>query len=630
MIRPLVEVLEGRLLLTQYLWVGNTQGKPQFWSDPDHINWQDKLTRRTLTIPPGSSDDVWLTSDSNGSGTDSVVDTGFSGTVNSIHILNGYSWTLRLATTLTVAGSSPPTSEITGATISPTVGTAQTLTVLGPLNWTGGTITGNLTLKTVGTTTVSPGQGPSPIVDNATWSNSGTANISVVQGVAPVLDVKNAGAITNRGTMTVNGFITTSDGTGSATNNKVLTIPTGSLTTGTFQNTGTFEVDTFGVADFLGAATQTGQSPTTDLAGGGIKAQGANGYEVQAGSLYGDPSGATITGNLTNSGGTVYPGGLAPRNMTGTLTVSGNYTQGSSGTLWIDVNYGAKTNTQLIVTGTASLAGTLYVNFTGAPYASKWPIIPYGQIMGDFTAKQTSGPSYIRVPGDPNKTYMIEITPPAGGGRNFGAVEGNAFSGVVANFTDPSFTNFTAAISWGDGSTSTASTADGSISTDGAGGWNVNGTHTYADEGSDPIAVAVVPMDDPSDPATFTSTATVADAPLGNNGSATGVNGTATVGVPFSGVVATFTDANPNATAADFQATINWTGGSNGDSGSDPGIIRAGSGGTFEVVWSHVFTQPASAILFINIQDDGGSSAVASATITVTGSSLASRPLRRV
>jgi autotransporter-associated beta strand protein len=59
----------------------------------------------------------------------------------------------------------------------------------------------------------------------------------------------------------------------------------------------------------------------------------------------------TLYGALTNTG-TVQPGGTI-----GTLTVNGNYTQGSSGTLAIEISPAQAS--KLAVAGTASLAGTL-------------------------------------------------------------------------------------------------------------------------------------------------------------------------------------------------------------------------------------------------------------------------------
>jgi hypothetical protein len=96
------------------------------------------------------------------------------------------------------------------------------------------------------------------------------------------------------------------------------------------------------------------------------------------------------------------------------------------------------------------------------------------------------------------------------------------------------------------------------------------------------------------------------DAPL----SAAGQDATATVGVPFTGVVAAFSDANPNATAGDFSATIAWGG------GSSTGTIT-GSNGSFQVFFSQTFTYAGTVPLSITINDTGGAAALTSANLTV-------------
>ena len=64
---------------------------------------------------------------------------------------------------------------------------------------------------------------------------------------------------------------------------------------------------------------------------------------------------------------------------------------------------------------------------------------------------------------------------------------------------------------------------------------------------------------------------TVADAPL----TATGTTITAVQGTPFTGVVASFTDADPNGVAGDYSASIYW-----GDGQTSTGTVTAnGSGG---------------------------------------------------
>ena len=80
------------------------------------------------------------------------------------------------------------------------------------------------------------------------------------------------------------------------------------------------------------------------------------------------------------------------------------------------------------------------------------------------------------------------------------------FTGTVAKFTDTDgdpVSNFTATIDWGDGKTS-----DGAVTADPDGGFDVAGTHTFAQVGFDPITVEVNDSDGDSATGSGTSTET--------------------------------------------------------------------------------------------------------------------------
>ena len=136
-------------------------------------------------------------------------------------------------------------------------------------------------------------------------------------------------------------------------------------------------------------------------------------------------------------------------------------------------------------------------------------------------------------------------------GVDVSAVEGNTVTATVATFTDANplatTADFTATITWGDGTTS-----DGTI-TEKSGVFSVTGTHTYAEEGSDPIGVTI--KDAGGGAAGTNSTATVADAALTGSAAA---SVTAIEGTPATLTNATFTDANPGDHSADFSGTIDW------------------------------------------------------------------------
>jgi hypothetical protein len=76
--------------------------------------------------------------------------------------------------------------------------------------------------------------------------------------------------------------------------------------------------------------------------------------------------------------------------------------------------------------------------------------------------------------------------------------------------------------------------------------------------------------------------------------------------------LATFTDADPNATAANFTATIAW-----GDGTTSPGTVTGS--GTFSVLGAHTYTNAGTFSVTVSILDSGGSSATVTDTATVMG-----------
>lgn len=111
---------------------------------------------------------------------------------------------------------------------------------------------------------------------------------------------------------------------------------------------------------------------------------------------------------------------------------------------------------------------------------------------------------------------------------------------------------------------------------------------------------------------------TVSDAAL----TATGVTITANEGAPFTALVATFTDANPLATANDFTASIYW-----GDkTPCSEGEISL-SGDNFTVTGSHIYTDEGSHAIIVRIHDVGGSSVSAGSTAQIGDAALSAEGL---
>src|SRR5262249_55925265 len=120
---------------------------------------------------------------------------------------------------------------------------------------------------------------------------------------------------------------------------------------------------------------------------------------------------------------------------------------------------------------------------------------------------------------------------------------------------------------------------------------------------------------------TTSSTATVTDAPL----SASAINMQTVEGLNFSAFIASFSDANPFATVADFHATIDW-----GDGQTTPGLVVA-NGANFQVIGTHVYADEGSYVMHVHVADVAGSFAdadgqvsVADAPLTATGASVTS------
>jgi hypothetical protein len=136
-----------------------------------------------------------------------------------------------------------------------------------------------------------------------------------------------------------------------------------------------------------------------------------------------------------------------------------------------------------------------------------------------------------------------------------------------------------------------------------------------AEEGAFPVTVfSPGPGGGTSNAQTFT----VTDAPL----TPLRIPVRVIAGAPFSGAVASFTDANPSGVIGDFSAKINW-----GDGAVSSGTIStaAAAGFTvnaFNVTGSHTYAAPGSYTVRVQIVDDGGSKTTAVSTATVASLGL--------
>ena len=84
---------------------------------------------------------------------------------------------------------------------------------------------------------------------------------------------------------------------------------------------------------------------------------------------------------------------------------------------------------------------------------------------------------------------------------------------------------------------------------------------------------------------------------------ATGTTISPSEGVPFSGLVGTFTDLAPNRSPSDYLASVNW-----GDGTTTAGQVTEDASGTFYVTGSHIYSPAEQYFIGVTITDqDGGS-----------------------
>ncbi len=300
---------------------------------------------------------------------------------------------------------------------------------------------------------------------------------------------------------------------------------------------------------------------------------------------------ATITptaGSFTSTEGVSTNGTVATFTDPNTAASTGDF---SAAILWGDGTFDVVTPTATATPGLFNVNGThLYkhagtqpirVNINGA----------YGQVATTTLTATIN-----------NAT----ITPVSG---TFVATEGSGFTGAVGHFSDPNVdagaADFSASINWGDGTTT--ATVPGDIVSDGSGGFLVNGTHTYAEEGPATVITTITGLGNGT--ATSVYFGTLADAALTVNGAnIVGIEGTGFTG----GVVAGFTDADPSGTLSDFTATINW-----GDETSSAGTVTADGHGGWTVAGDHQYAVAATYTVTTTVNDAGGATqtGIASATI---------------
>ncbi len=186
---------------------------------------------------------------------------------------------------------------------------------------------------------------------------------------------------------------------------------------------------------------------------------------------------------------------------------------------------------------------------------------------------------------------------------------------VVGSFTDAENTAnspdvYVATIDWGDGTTSA-----GKVRARLGGGFEIVGSHTFLNEGTYSTKAFVGDYATELTPENVkgqvTSQYNVADAPLAARGTTpAGV----VAGQSWTGIVATFTDTNPNSPVGDYTALIRW-----GDGAIEHATqIVKNASGTIEVYGQHTYAKAGRRNAMVLIRDKGTSATTATTPIQIS------------
>ncbi len=335
-------------------------------------------------------------------------------------------------------------ARITGATLamagaataanvefaSGTLGGAGMLTVTNEFAWTGGT------LSDVGTTRIEPGavlaiDGPNGrSLSQRTLENAGAATWTGTGGIA----AGNAAVFQNTGSLDLQSdaaLIYAFGVTPSFSNSGLLRKSGGagaSMVGGTFSNAGTVEVLS-GTLQFTGSWTQS--AGMTVLNGGGIAT--ASPLTLLGGALRGNGS---IAGAIANTAGRIQPGLSA-----GSLSATGSFSQGSAGTLEIELGGTQPTEfDRLVVGGAATLGGTIEVVLTSgfAPAPGDTFVVLTANSMTGMFANVIAPAGYAVEVSYPGATVTLRLTRIAirGDMNCDGAVDNGDIDAFVLALTD--------------------------------------------------------------------------------------------------------------------------------------------------------------------------------------------------
>lgn len=215
---------------------------------------------------------------------------------------------------------------------------------------------------------------------------------------------------------------------------------------------------------------------------------------------------------------------------------------------------------------------------------------------------------------DTNRVLPVHDAPLEAHGTTMDVVEGQKFNRVLASFRDPGGleheTHYTARIAWGDGETT-----NGTIVRDGL-RYRVAGEHCYATHGLYQVQISL--FNGAHELAIAESVITVRDAAI----YADRAFFRSSAGRTFTGMVASFQDANPLGRLGDFAAEIDW-----GDGSTTNGLIESATPGVYRVIGSHVYQTTGSFTLEVRIRSNGGNVATAQSVAKVYEARIVARGL---
>jgi uncharacterized protein (TIGR03118 family) len=493
------------------------------------------------------------------------------------------------------ATESPSSFTGTVATFTDTSTSAPAADFSASINWGDGTVS-------AGTVTGSTG-GPFTVSGTHTYAEDGSFTVTTTL----TDDAPGTATATATGTATVN-----------ESSLGITAVPVSATEGHTFSGTVAFASDP-GSPDAASAFSATinwGDNTTT----AGTVTGSAGSYTISGSHSYADEGTftATVTFQETNSPtftvNTTDTVTVLEGDVLSGMTGIGQVTEGQTSTIFFTFNDSNTTNTAsdftatinfgdgTVIAGTVAGVGGTLVASGSHTYADEGIFTATATLTDDAPGTATATAS------SPITVSEADTLGPAAVQPSTTVTEGaSTGGGAVAIFTHGGYptnpvSDFTATINWGDGTT-TAST----VSTAGNGNFTVNGSHTYADEGTF-TATVVIADDTPSTArATATSTFTVLE---GDTLSATATPVSATEGAPFSTPVATFTSTYAGNVASDFSATILW-----GDGTSSTGTV-SGAAGSFTVTGSHIYFDEGTFTPTVLISDD----APGTAHVTAVGS----------